>query len=277
MGTAKSSLRHKGSTPYNIYATNKTDGIRHLYLRLQGDKLVDSETYLQLKCNTPTEATDVDRRRWQEERLFSTVIQAGFHLLQPGIPKRFNVVNRDVPMYASVHDGYNLWITDMPVEPSKYGCVAIKGDEQGIEIQPSNPSPLWLPGAQGDPIPEGIMQANKANSSRQMYFGRSHGKLCFVETKHGRLDYWRAMFDEYKKQLSGDLLLDTGFDVIEARRGDLLPPNTLLIDGVYVGRNIGEYLCPMDVRDQKVWEFQSIFKISSKKGEIVVMTNDPHY
>lgn len=264
------------SAPLHIYATNKTDGIGHLYVRLRGDKLVDAETNSLLYSNRHIEAADVNRHRQQEERLCSTLVQAGFSLLQPGIPKRFSVVDRDLPMYASVHDGYNLWITDMPVEPAKYGCVAIKGNEHGINIYPSNPSPLWLSGTQGDPTPEGIMSANKVNSSRQMYFGRSQGKLCFVENKHGRLGYWRAMFDEYKKQLSGDLLVDTGFDVIEARQGDVLPPNALQIDDVYVGRYIGEYLCPMDVRDGKVWDFQSIFKVSNKRGEIVVMTNDPH-
>ena len=229
-----------------------------------------------LGSNRPTGANDVDHHRQQEERLFSTLIQSGFCLLQTGTPKRFLVENRELPMYASVHDGYNLWLTDVLVEPSKYGCVAIKGDEHRIHIQPSNPTPLWSHGRQGDPIPERVMQANKVNSSGQMYLGRSQGKLCFVGTKDDRLDFWRAMFDEYKKQLSGDLLIDTGFDVIEARRGDVLPPNTLQIDGVYVGRYIGEYLCPMDVRDGKVWDFQSIFKISNKKGEIVVMTNDPY-
>lgn len=196
--------------------------------------------------------------------------------MQPGIPKRFTVVSRGAPMYASVHDGYDLWVTDIRVDPTEYGCVAIMGDETGINIQPSNPCPLWIPHTRGDLIPEQAMQANKVNSSRQMYFGRSQGKLCFVETKDGRLDFWRAMFDEYTNQMSGDLLIDTGFDVIEARRGDKLPPNTLQVGGCYVGRYIGEYLCPINVRDGKVWDFQSIFKISNKKGDIVVMTNDPH-
>lgn len=179
------------------------------------------------------------------------------------------------PMYVSVHDGYDLWVTDMLVDPTEYGCVAILGGKNGINIQSSNPSPLWTPHTQGDPVPEQAMQANKVNSSRQLYFGRSQRKLCFVETKDGRLDFWCAMFDEYTKQLKGDLLMDTGFDVIEARRGDKLPPNTLQVGGGYVGRYIGDYLCPINIHDGKVWDFQSIFKISTKKGDIVVMTNDP--
>lgn len=256
--------------------TNKTDGIKHLYVRLRDDKLGNSETYTRLTCNRPTGATEGSLPRQRKERLFPTLIQAGFCLVQPGIPKRFSVVSRGAPMYASVHDGYDLWVTDIRVDPTEYGCVAIIGDETRINIQPSNPCPLWIPHTQGDLIPEQAMQANKVNSSRQMYFGRSQGKLCFVETKDGRLDFWRAMFDEYTNQMSGDLLIDTGFDVIEARRGDKLPPNTLQVGGGYVGRYIGEYLCPINVRDGKVWDFQSIFKISNKKGDIVVMTNDPH-
>lgn len=255
--------------------TNKTDAIKHLYVRLRDDKLGDTETYTRLTGNRPTGATEGSPKQGKE-RLFPTLIQAGFCLLQPGIPKRFSVITRaNSPMYVSVHDGYDLWVTDMLVDPTKHGCVAILGGKNGINIQSSNPSPIWTPHTQGDPVPEQAMQANKINSSRQLYFGRSQGKLCFVETKAGRLDFWRAMFDEYTKQLSGDLLMDTGFDVIEARRGDKLPPNTLKVAGGYVGRYIGDYLCPINVHDGKVWDFQSIFKISSRKGDIVVMTNDP--
>jgi len=277
MGASRSSFQNKGSSaPYNTYVTNKTGGIKHLYVRLRDDKLGDTETYTQLTGNRPTGPIEGSPQKQRKERLFPTLIQAGFCLLQPGIPKRFSVVSRaSPPMYASVHDGYDLWVTDMLVDPTEYGCIAIMGDKNGINIQPSNPCPLWIPHTQGDPIPEQAMQANKVNSSRQMYFGRSEGKLCFVETKDGRLDFWRAMFDEYTKQLSGDLLMDTGFDVIEARRGDKLPPNTLQVGGGYVGRYIGDYLCPINVHDGKVWDFQSIFKISNKKGDIVVMTNDP--
>ena len=110
-----------------------------------------------------------------------------------------------------------------------------------------------------------------------MYLGRSQGTLCFVDATDGRLDFWYVLFDgEYRKELSGDLLIDTGYDVIDARRGDVLPPNALQVDGVYVGRIHGDYLCPVNVHDGRGCDFLSIFKMKNKKGEIVIMTNDPH-
>lgn len=145
--------------------TNKTDGIKHLYVRLRDDKLGDTETYKRLTGNRPTGATEGSLKQGKE-RLFPTLIQAGFCLLQPGIPKRFSVITRaNSPMYVSVHDGYDLWVTDMLVDPTKYGCVAILGGKNGINIHSSNPSPMWTPHTQGDPVPNQAMQANKVNSS----------------------------------------------------------------------------------------------------------------
>ena len=109
-----------------MYVTNKANSMKFLYIRLRSDKLGDSEIYSLRNCNTPNGSTDLEHNREQEEKQFSTLIEAGFCLLQLGIPKRFSVVSRDLPMYASVHDGNNLWIADMPVDPSEYSCVAIK-------------------------------------------------------------------------------------------------------------------------------------------------------
>ena len=120
------------------------------------------------------------------------------------------------------------------------------------------------------------MKAKKVDSSEDLYFGRSQGSICFVDIKDGFCDSWISMFDgEYRKQSSGELLKDTGYGIMKAKRGDLLPPNTLQVDGVYVGRNHGDYLCPIHVRNGMVRDFLSIFKTKSKKGEIVVMTEDP--
>lgn len=254
-----------------MYVTNKTDSTRHIYVRLRGDKLVDIETY-----SISSGATQVEHQTERDEREIWNLIQQGFVLLQPGIPKRFSVVNRDLPMYVSVHDGHHLLFKDVPVHPSEYGCVSIKQDEHGVIIQPSNPSPAWLSCRQGDPIPDRAMRASPVNSSEQMYLGRSKGKLCFMHSKGGRCDFWLSWFDEdYSKHLSGDLLVDTGFDVVQARKGDAVLPNTLHVSGVYVGRIFRGYLCPINTRDAKVRDFLSIFKIKNRQGEIVVMTNDP--
>ena len=266
-----------GTSAYNMYVTNKTKSIEHIFVRFQGDKLGDTELFPQVNRKMVAATTQRDILREQQERLFSTLIRAGFCVLHPGIPKAFLVVNRDVPMYISVHDGVNLLITDTPVYPSEFGCVAIKGDEHGIYIQPSNPEPFWLPCKHGDPLPDHVMKAKKNDSSREIYFGRSQGKICFVDTNNGFCDSWNSMFDgEYEKHLSGELLKDTGYGIIQAKRGDFLPPNALQVDGVYVGRNHGDYLCPIRVRDGRVRDFLSIFRAKFKKGEIVVMTDDPH-
>jgi len=261
------------STTYNIYVTNKTNAIEHLLVRLRSEKLGEADLYSQKKVATAAEGNAL---REQEERLFSTLTRAGFCMLQPGIPKAFHVVNYDVPMYVSVHDGVNLLITDMLVSPSEFGCLTIKGDEHRMYIESSNPKPVWLACKQGDPLPDHVMKAKKIDSSKKMYFGRSQGTICFVDTNDGLCDSWISMFDgKYNKHLSGDLLKDTGYGIVQAKRGDFLPPNALQVDGVYVGRNHGDYLCPIKVRDGKVRDFLSIFKMKCKRGEIVVMTDDP--
>ena len=259
-----------------MYVTNKTHNREHLFVRVMSDKLGETELYSQIdhKIDVAT-ATEESLLREQEERLFSTLIQVGFFALQLGVPKTFRVVSYDIPIYVSVHDGMNLLITDMPITPSEFGCIAIKDDEQSIHIQPFNPQPVWLHCRQGEPVPKHAMKAKKMDSSEEMYFGRSQGSICFVDTKDGFCDSWVSMFDgEYKKQQSGDLLKDTGYGVLQAKRGDLLPPNALQVDGVYVGRIHGDYLCPIKVRDGRVRDFVSIFKMKCKKGEIVVMIDD---
>ena len=242
------------------------------------DKLGETELYSQINHKIDVAAaTDGSLLKEQEERLFSTLIQVGFFALQLGVPKAFRVVSYDIPMYVSVHDGMNLLITDTPINPSEFGCVAIKDDEHSINIQPFNPQPVWLPCKQGDPVPKHAMKAKKLDSFEEMYFGRSQRTICFVDTKDGFCDSWVSMFDgEYKKQLSGELLKDTGYGVLQAKRGDVFPPNALQVDGVYVGRIHGDYLCPIKVRDGRVRDFVSILKMKCRTGEIVVMTDDRH-
>ena len=116
-----------------MYVTNKTNGVEHLFVRLGGDKLGYTELYLKVKRQMIEEASDEE----QEETLLSTLIQAGFIELQHGIPKAFLIAKRNRPMYISVHDGLNLLMTDIPINPAKYGCVGITGESRGIHIQPS--------------------------------------------------------------------------------------------------------------------------------------------
>ena len=245
-------------------------------MRLRSEKLGETEFNSQVNNKKVAAAAEGNPHREQEENLFSTLIRAGFCMLQSGIPKAFRVDNYDVPMYASGHDGVNLLITDMLVSPSEFGCLTIKGDGHRIYIEPSDPKPFWLACKQGDPLPDHVRKAKKFDSSKVMYFGRSQGTICFVDTNDGFCDSWISMFDgKYNKHLSGDLLKDTGYGIVQAKRGDFLPPNALQVNGVYVARFHGDYLCPIKVRDGKVWDFLSIFNMKCKRGEIVVMTVDP--
>ena len=269
-----------GSGPFaahSIYVTNKTKAVELLFVRVNGKKLsVDTELHSKLSLQMVDSEVEEDLSEQQKRRLVATMHKAEFYVVKPEIPKPFHVENRDSPMYICVHDGFNLLENDVVVYPSEYGCITIRGDSSQIHIQPSNPEPVWIPCRQGDTPPRYAMKAKKVDSSEDMYFGRSQGSICFVDIKDGFCDSWISMFDgEYRKQSSGELLKDTGYGIMKAKRGDLLPPNTLQVDGVYVGRNHGDYLCPIHVRNGMVRDFLSIFKIKSKKGEIVVMTEDP--
>lgn len=280
MGSSRSSLRRKGpSASYSIYVTNKTHNPKNLFVRLMRDKLIETDLYSQINHDTHvTAASDGNLAKEQQEKLFSTLVKAGFHVLHPEIPRAFGVGYHAVPVYASVHDGIKMLMIDIPVNPSEFGCLTITENEHGIFIQPSNPKPIWLPCKQGDPVPHHSLKAKKRDSSEEMYFGRCQGKICFVDTKDGVCDSWVSMFDAgYDKRESGELLQDTGYGTVPGKRGDFLPPNTLQVDGVYIGRIHGDYLCPIKVRDGKVRDFVSIFKMRCKRGEIVVMTDDPHW
>ena len=140
-------------------------------MRLRSEKLGETEFNSQVNNKKVAAAAEGNPHREQEERLFSTLIRAGFCMLQSGIPKAFRVDNYDVPMYASGHDGVNLLITDMLVSPSEFGCLTIKGDEHRIYIEPSNPKPVWLACKQGNPLPDHVTKAKKIVI---------HGFLCLI-------------------------------------------------------------------------------------------------
>jgi len=262
-----------------MYVSNKTKAIEHLFLSLRTVKLGDAQIYSQLNRKIVA-AT-------QEGRLVSTLTQAGFIELLPGIPVAFQVVrDRKHPVYVSLHDGNNLLTTDMPVSPSEYGCLSITGEPGGVCIRPSNPKPVWLPCSHGDPLPEGAIRCvelTRDDSCARYCLARSEGKFSHVDfLEDGSCNLWLFECDAddilYNVRISGDILKDTGYDLVPAKRGDPLPPNSLqLNEDVYIGRLLGDYLCPIYTRKGKVQHFLSLFREIILPGEIMVHTSDPHY
>ncbi|KAL9969466.1 hypothetical protein ACROYT_G021686 [Oculina patagonica] len=145
----------------NLYVTNKTQGVEHLFVRVQGDKLKEHEMYdrilgersvgLSGEAASGKAGLNVFVKNEKEERkrqVFDCLKQGGFNLLPLNEPTPFALENTRKDMniaYISVYDEYASWSTDMPVHPDTFCCVTVKGDRQnGINIRPFNPKPRWI-------------------------------------------------------------------------------------------------------------------------------------
>ena len=138
-----------------------------------------------------------------------------FSLLDIGKPTPFAVEDIKKLTYLSVHDGEQMWLTDLPVSPANYGCITIIGNKMdGITAHPSNPKPVWIECKRNDPLPEEAIYAGKTNADGALYFGRvtsysgipskvnvSNGKFCH--------NWWYTYYGEGSEK-KGDILKDTG-------------------------------------------------------------------
>ena len=125
-------------------------------------------------------------------------------------------------------------------------------ETQRLSYCPITQKAVWLPAKSGDELP--IDSAVKAgvgrNFQQYLYFGRMHhndGSVipCAV-TSFGKCGQWMVGTYEDEK---GDLLKNTGFELIRARRGDAVPPNAVMtgviptVGSLFVGRVGGNIPC----------------------------------
>lgn len=159
-------------------------------------------------------------------------------------------------------------------------------EERKIVLLPYNPKAVWFPAKSDDKLPRDFVAEASVglNSQQYLYFGRmehADGSVipCAVTSSgHGKCGNW--MLGTYEDE-RGDLLKNTSFERIRARRGDAVPPNVVMtgvipaIGSLFVGRVGGNFPCYISTEDGKVQCF--VYDVNNQKfsvqnGEIMVLT-----
>jgi len=218
----------------------------------------------------------------------------GFCLIYPQGTLPFPVGNAVTPLYISVvcKKGF----VSFPIDPKMYGCISIKLSQYGFDdpkivLLPYNPTAVWIPAKSGDELPTDLaVEAGVGrNDKERLYFGRLYmpssgiiGKLggipCAV-TSSGNCEKWSVGVDS---GYNGDLLKNTGYELIRANGGDRVPPNAVMTGvtqasgSLFVGRVGGSIPCYITTsEDGKIQYFYYGLdgkNFSVTNGEVMVLT-----
>ena len=289
---------------YNIYVTNKSKG--NVYVRLQSQKISTLNERFDHELDKLTAQDNLKDKT--KSSVNSYLARWGFSIIpeQVTMPFLVEVANGETRLYASLYASSKLWAMDYEVNCSRYGCVFVNSksrEEKGyyrrhkyvvtcssqytLYLSQANPSPVWIPGKKGNHLncitESELVVAGIDAVLGKLYFGRSHGtEPCKVSTK---VDDWRTLFDIWQtvtgeEVSSGEILKDTGFELVQAKIGDPVPPNTV-VGGVsdsegtlYIGRVGGKIPCSISTEDGRIKYFY-FFTGQAKKvesGEIIVLT-----
>jgi len=210
------------------------------------------------------------------------------------MPFAAEVHNDEPRMYASLYARSKLLVMDYEVNCARYGCVFVDKKTpawtQEIEelyLSQTNPNPRWIPRRTGDSLLGNIINAGIDAVEGELYFGRSSSgggpKPCKVTTK---IVNYKPVFDCWKtasgeQALSGEVLANTGLELVRTKNGDPLPPNAVIAgvsdsDGtLYLGRVGGNIPCAVSAESDRIKYFcfyaAGVKQVES--GEIVVLTN----
>lgn len=264
---------------YSIYVNNKY--VHNVYARLSSEKIQYSDSYVQ-KINE--EILDKEEKE-REKEYISFLAVGGFRLIRPGKTLAFSVGNVDASMYVSVVCLPKIWIANFPFDPKMFGCLVIWSEQGNILVTPHNPKASWVPGKKGDKLVSNFIESGSGlNVGERLYFGRtsSYGGIpCAASISDKICNGW--LMANNKLQQSGDLLKNTGCELIQAKHGDPIPPNAVMTgvteaDGsLYVGRVGGSIPCYIATEDGKIKCFVYLLcELDKEKrvgnGEILVLT-----
>ena len=211
-------------------------------------------------------------------------------------------------MYASLYAHSKLWIVDYEVNHARYGCLSVERPKpktkelarasglsrrkQELYLTKGNPNPVWIPQQTGHCLVNhgqtivDIIKAGTDTVQGELYFGRStfgSPKPCKVTTEKKRdgqvlVKCWETVNGE--EAISGEVLKDTGHELVRTKNGDPVPPNAVIAgvsdtDGtLYLGRVGGSIPCAVSAESDKIKCFRfytdGIKQVES--GEIVVLT-----
>ncbi len=284
---------------YNIYVTNESKG--DVYVRLQSQKIsILNENFHHefdklMGNDNPTDDLQ------SKSSVNSYLVRWGFCNIpaQVTMPFAVEVANDETRLYASLYAYSKLWIMDYEVNCVRYGCVYVRSKSDAnssshssqcaLYLCQANPNPVWIPRKKGDNLPGGSFKAGIDAFEGELYFGRSSlngNNPCKVNTKKVGSDYaYEFVFNSWKKVNgeevpTGEILKDTGCELVLARTGDPVPPNAV-IGGVsdtegtlYLGRVGGNVPCSITSEGGRIKYF-SFFagrKKQVESGEIIVLT-----
>ncbi|XP_022785386.1 uncharacterized protein LOC111325768 isoform X1 [Stylophora pistillata] len=283
----------------HVYVTNQTEGVEQIFIRVQGDKLTEREIYnhiVGLKAQGQGDQSggrvgqnhhDKHMKGAREWRTYNNSPQGGFIYLPHRETMPFPAENDGHIMFVSVHDGNKVWSTNMPVDPTNYGCITIKGDRKGISVSPSNPKPRWIKFKERAPsFPRAdLVEVNRGPDENPVYFGTIWknniiDEICEVsKTDIKKNNYY---------QWSGfpSLLSATGYEWVKVQRGNLIPVNAVSVsvgDGfrrVFLGHVNGDRACGITDVDRMLDQFVSLNDNSkmnniATSGEVLLLTAEP--
>ena len=229
-----------------------------------------------------------------QQSVNSYLVRWGFCNIPANVTMPFAAeAHNDEPhMYASLYSRSKLWAMDYEVNCARYGCVLVEkktaatGQEQELYLSKTNPNPVWIPRRSGDGVSgNNIIAAGIDAVEGVLYFGRSSlgcPKPCKVTTKTAN---YQSVFNCWEtvsggEALNGELLLDTGHELVRTRTGHPLPPNAVIAgvsdsDGtLYLGRVGGNIPCAVSTDGDKIKYFcfyaAGVKQVES--GEIAVLT-----
>lgn len=265
---------------YSIYVTNKLGYF--VYMRLSVEKMQYADGYVQ-----KIKEEILDKQSYEmSNQYISLMALSGFCIIPPGKTRAFLVENVAAPVYVSVVQSSTVWVANFPLDPKMYGCMAIFSDAlpngKNITVSPYNPEAVWLPAKTGDQLPSDIIKAGVGLYNKHLYFGRKasmNGSRPCAVTSNGNLCNMWLMAGNVTNE-SGDLLKNTGFELIRAKRGDPIPPNAVMTGvteaggSLFVGRVGGSIPCHITTEDGKIQCFVYGLdkEIKVANGEVMVLT-----
>ena len=267
---------------FSIYVTNKS-GV-DVYIRLQHEKLSAVNTRFHLEFDQPKG----DKAKDTKDDVNSYLVRWGFCMISPQqtVPFPIDVANDGPRKYASLYAKSKLWIMDYEMNCMRYGCLFVTSPitythKITFHLNQANPEPIWIAAKKGDVLSQRVAFVNV---DTRAYFGRSlkrGGAPCKVKcTTNGRrtktFDVWIATDGSLLD--SGDILCDTGHELVRAKTGDLVPPHAVITGtsepegSLYLGRVGGNTPCSISTEGGRI----KSFCYDSKKfqsGEILVLIN----
>ena len=270
---------------HSIYINNQSSVAA--YVRLSSEKMQYSDSYVQ---KLKEEILDGTKGKGWTKECASFLAIDGFCFLSPSCTLPFPVENAATSLYISVvFYQATVGLLNFPFDPKMYGCISITlslygHEEPKIAVLPYNPKAAWFPAKSGDELPSdfAVEAGIGGNVEERLYFGRmaygyGSGIPCAV-TSSGNCGKW--VVGTYQ-DVKGDLLKNTGFELIRAKRNDPVPPNAVMTGvlptngSLFVGRVGGNIPCYITTEEGKIQCFVygvQTQNFSVENGEIMVLT-----